>query len=132
MLIGEIIKEYRTKYKLTMDDFAKRASLSKGFISMLEKNENPLTKKPIVPSLDKLKDIAEAMNMSLNELIKLMDDNLEVHLVKTTPPPADLKRILEEKMVMFDGEVISEEDKILIKKMLTKMYYKANDLNKRK
>ena len=33
MNIGDIIKEYRVKYNITMDDFAQMSGLSKGYIS---------------------------------------------------------------------------------------------------
>ena len=41
MTLGDVIKEYREKNKMTMQDFADRAGLSKGLISMLEKSRRP-------------------------------------------------------------------------------------------
>lgn len=46
--------------------------------------------------------------------------------------PKDLKKILEEKTLMFDGELMNDDDKNLIEQMLTKMYYKSKEQNKRK
>lgn len=55
---------------------------------MIENNCNPKTGKPIVPSLDKLKIIAEAMGMTLESLLDSADDM-----------PVELPRELH----LFDG-----------------------------
>lgn len=47
---------------------------------MLEKNEHPKTKKPIVPSIEKMKCIASAMNMSLDSLLDIIDGDQEVSI----------------------------------------------------
>ncbi|MBQ3119017.1 MAG: helix-turn-helix domain-containing protein [Clostridia bacterium] len=69
MNIGDIIKEYRAKYNVTMDDFAQMSGLSKGYISMLEKNENPRTKLPIMPTTKTLQAVSQALNISVSELM---------------------------------------------------------------
>ncbi len=69
MTIGDIIKEYREKYNVTMDDFAQMSGLSKGYISMLEKNENPRTKQPIMPTTKTLQAVSQALNISVSELM---------------------------------------------------------------
>lgn len=63
MTLGEIISNYRNVNQISMDEFAKRSDLSKGYISMLEKNKNPKTNKPIVPSMDTIWKVSRAMNM---------------------------------------------------------------------
>lgn len=52
MKLGEIVKDYRTRNHLTMQEFADRCDLSKGFISMLEKGQHPQSIRKLVPSLD--------------------------------------------------------------------------------
>ena len=69
MTIGEIIKEHREKNSITMDDFARESGLSKGYISMLEKNENPRTKLPIMPTTKTLQAVAMALKISVPELM---------------------------------------------------------------
>ena len=69
MTIGEIIKEHREKNSITMDDFARESGLSKGYISMLEKNENPRTKIPIMPTTKTLQAVAMALKISVPELM---------------------------------------------------------------
>ena len=68
MTLGEIVNEYRRNNNLTMDEFAKLSKLSKGYISMLEKNKNPNNGKPIAPGLDTFRQIAKAINMDADLL----------------------------------------------------------------
>ena len=78
MTIGEIIKEYRKKYTITMDDFAQMSGLSKGYISMLEKNENPRTKLPIMPTTKTLQAVSAVLNISIGELMDKLGDKAEI------------------------------------------------------
>lgn len=65
--IGEIIKQYRNENNLSLRDFASRTSLSHSYISKLENNPNSeLT----IPSA---KEIANAMHISVEELLALLD-----------------------------------------------------------
>lgn len=86
MTIGEIIKRYRTENDLSMDNFGKLASLSKAYISVLERGSNPRNNKPVIPSIDTLRAIAQAMGMDLNKLISLLDDNQKIKLSSPEPP----------------------------------------------
>lgn len=74
MTLGEIIKTYRKKHKISQIEFAEKANLTKGYISMLENNYNPSTQKPIMPSVQVVLDVAKAMNISANTLLDLMDN----------------------------------------------------------
>ena len=69
MTLGEIVRTYRTTHHLTLPQFADRALLSKGYISMLEKGRHPRNGKPIQPSLETYDSIAHAMGMARDELI---------------------------------------------------------------
>ena len=75
MKLSELIKKYRTTNHLTMQEFADRANLSKGYISQLE-NEYSFSKggNRMIPSLLKLNQIADAMKISLDDLLRNIDD----------------------------------------------------------
>ena len=75
MKLSELIKKYRAINHLTMQEFADRANLSKGYISQLE-NEYSFSKggSRMIPSLPKLKQISDAMKISLDDLLKTIDD----------------------------------------------------------
>lgn len=77
MLLGDIIKEYRNKNKLSMREFAQRCNLSHTYIAALEKNIDSRTGKPIAPTLETVRDVAKGLNMSIDELLKILDDNQE-------------------------------------------------------
>lgn len=74
MELKTFINSYRAEHNLTMEQFAKSASLSKGYISMLEKGYNPQTGKKIIPSISALNNIAIATGTDLDHLLKIIDD----------------------------------------------------------
>ncbi len=74
------MKEYRKKHGISMDEFAARSGISKSYISMLEKNENPRTKLPITPTTKTLSAVAQAMQISVSTLIERLNDNVDAIL----------------------------------------------------
>lgn len=80
MHLGEIIKKYRTEHKMSMEEFAKKASLSKAYISMLEKNEDPRTKKEITPSIPTIQKVSSALGITFDDLFNQMDNDSKVLL----------------------------------------------------
>lgn len=80
MLLGEIIKDYRVKHNLSLQDFADKIGTSRSYIHMLEKNINPSTNKPINPSIETLKSLANAMDLDVDTLLKKLDDNQLIYL----------------------------------------------------
>lgn len=100
MKFGEIIRVFRKNNKMTMQEFADKAGLSKGYISMLEKNQHPQSQRRLVPSFETYLKVANAMNMSIDELVALLDDNETVRLNESsssTPAPELTER--EERLV---------------------------------
>ncbi len=73
MTIGEIIKEYRKENGISQRQFAAKCEVSNGYISMLEKGENPKTGEPITPSIILLKSIASGMGITLGALLARAD-----------------------------------------------------------
>ena len=80
MNLGEIIKKYRQEHNLSLQDFANKIGSSRSYIHMLEKNINPSTNKPINPSIETLKSLADAMQMDLEILLKKLDNNQLIYL----------------------------------------------------
>ena len=96
MKLGTLIKTYRTNSKLTMQEFADKAGLSKGYISMLEKNQHPQSQRQLAPSLDTYQKVATAMSISLDELISTLDGDETVRIVTTNKAMANKS---EEKLL---------------------------------
>jgi len=80
MFLGEIIKKYRKENNLSLRAFASKCGLSYTYISMLEKNIDYRTGKPIAPTLDSVKYISNAMNIPIDDLLKMLDDEQEFKL----------------------------------------------------
>jgi phage transcriptional repressor len=74
MKLGDKIKQFRLKKKLTMQQLADLSGKSKGYISILEKGINPQTQKPIEPSLEAIQSIAKSLNVDLEDLISDTED----------------------------------------------------------
>ena len=88
MILGDLIKSYRREHGFSMEQFAKQSGLSKAYISILERNVNPVNGKPVIPSLETIKAVAQAINMDFNEVITMLDGNQPVSLKEEdeTPP----------------------------------------------
>lgn len=84
MTLGDILKQYRIENSISMDEFVKKSSLSKGYISMLENNINPRNNKPIAPTLPTIRKVAIGMDMDVDTLLKRLDDSQEVSLQDDT------------------------------------------------
>lgn len=96
MKLGELIKNYRRMHNESMGEFANRAKLSKTYISMLEKNYNTSTGKPVIPSIPTLTKCATAMNMTLDSLISSLDPDQIIEL------PMSTTKILQAKVDEVD------------------------------
>lgn len=86
MFLGEIIKKYRKENNLSLRAFASKCGLSYTYISMLEKNIDYRTGKPISPTLDSVKYISNAMNIPIDDLLKMLDDEQEFKLNEDVLP----------------------------------------------
>ena len=79
MKLGEIIKEYREKYNLSMSEFSKRSGISKAYIGMLESGVNPRNGKPIKPSVEIIKKCASGMHTDFDTLFHQLDEDVVVN-----------------------------------------------------
>lgn len=74
MTLGELIKKHRDKHDLSQRQFAEICGLSNGYISMIEKGENPKTKLPVTPTLPVYQKIATGMGIKVTSLFSSIDD----------------------------------------------------------
>lgn len=91
MFLGDLIKNYRTQNKLSQRDFAKLCNLSHTYIAALEKNIDSRTGKPIAPTLDTVKYVSKAMNMSVEDILHLLEDEQEFNLKNEAPKYDDFR-----------------------------------------
>lgn len=94
MKLKEIIYNYRKEHNLSYRDFAEKTNLlSHTYISKIEKNDD------IDLTMNALKSIAKAMNISFSELLHLIDNDTQVTLNKTTKDKelSELTKTLNDK-----------------------------------
>ncbi len=75
MTLQDAIKKYRKEHDLTMQEFASRCGLSKGYISMLESGKHPQSRRAIVPSIETYLKLASGMGISLDELLSQIEQS---------------------------------------------------------
>ena len=147
MTLGDVIKAYRIEHGLSMDEFAKQSTLSKGYISMLEKNKNPKTGKAITPSILTYQCIAKAMSTTIETLMKTVDSGQLVSIA-TNPVSNKLPTLTrrDERQIAKDledmlhslkgsaamGELEDEEDMDLLKASLAQAMTLSKRIAKKK
>ena len=121
MYLGKLISNFRQEKNMSMDEFAKLANLSKPYISMLEKNKNSRNGKPIVPSVMTLKKVSKVLNISFDDLIKMLDSGQEISLSETPTEPVgyytdpEIAQIAEELRTDPDRRILFDASKNLNK-----------------
>lgn len=109
MTLGEIIKNYRETHDLSMDAFAQKSGLSKGYISMLEKNKNPKNGKPITPSLETIKIVSNTIKIDINQLLQMLDEQQELLVNDIDPFQYENILPIETKKFPLLGEIACGE-----------------------
>ena len=74
MILSELLTEYLESHKMTQTEFAQRCGISKAYVSMIINSRNPKTGKPPVLTVAKYNGVAKAMDMTMDELFKIIDD----------------------------------------------------------
>ena len=80
MKLSTIISDYRKRMQISQREFARRCNLSNSYISFVENEVNPKTGKPMKPTIEQYKKIADGMNMTLHQLCEILDEDSPVDL----------------------------------------------------
>lgn len=123
MKLSEIVSNYRAEHYLTVEEFAERCGLSKGYISMIEREVNPRNNKPISPTFDSIKKIAHGMSMTVNEFAALLDNDAAMNLLKQK---MDKYRAMDDHILQIGGY----ENREFSEKLIT-AYLQADDDTKK-
>ncbi|MFT4007366.1 MAG: helix-turn-helix transcriptional regulator [Lacrimispora sp.] len=144
MTLGDIVRQYRKENKVSMDTFAQRSGLSKGYISMLENNINPRNNKPIAPTLPTIKKIAVGMNTDMDSLFKILDGRQKISLedeksyldigqrIREVKPPAQTQITQAEQTILYKYRSIDDKGKHTVNTVLEMEYNrcKGADMSK--
>lgn len=109
MILGELIKEYRTEKGMSMDQFAQRSGLSKAYVSILERNYNPVNGKPVVPSLETIKAVSLTIGKDFNDVIALLDGNQPVQLKASNQMTTGERIKCRRKELSMSAEQLAEK-----------------------
>jgi len=109
MKLSELIIDYRKKMNISQREFSRRCDLSNTYISFLEKEKNPKTGKPMVPTLEQYKKIADCMGLTVQQLFEQLDEDAPVDL----GPSASVAPVLD--------QIIHTSEALIIAKGIDKM-----------
>ncbi|WP_261301821.1 helix-turn-helix domain-containing protein [Paenibacillus andongensis] len=103
----------------TIRELADRSGVSAAYISQLENGNRG------IPSPEVLMKLSEGLNTSYSELMDIAG------YLESSPTeqqfqsnPVNLRRFLRENELMFDGFVLTTEDKEWVERMLTVLFWK--------
>ena len=103
MRVGEIINKYLKDNDMSQRQFAKKCGLSNGYISMLIKNTNTHSEKPIVPSLTSLLAVSKALEITIDQLFEMADDiQIDMSYAKNLPTSKRGSRRTDEFIELFN------------------------------
>lgn len=86
MKLNDYVRNYREREGLSQREFALRCKMSHSYISMFEIGKNPATGKKLVPTGETLRKLAAGMRMTVDDLVKQVDD----FIVNIQPDPDPL------------------------------------------
>jgi len=127
MKLSELIIEYRTRMGISQREFSRRCDLSNSYISFLEKEKNPKTGKPLVPTLEQYKKIAHGMGISVQRLFELLDDDAPVDLRVTVLDSSDPQQENDDfRMFVRDSSQLSPEQFRMARSLLRAAFRATN------
>jgi len=122
MNIGKTIKYFRNSKKITLKELALEIKVTASFLSDLENNKR-------LPSIDTLKKLADAFCVPMYILLKDYPDIKSVTSIKLDAWENNLKNyqdnFLIQARVLFLSDELSKENKEVIFKNITELYWEA-------
>ena len=108
MTLGNIIREYRESHGMSLEAFGKLSGMSKSYVDQLEKNKHPRTGNPISPTIETIKQVADAINVPLDEVFKLLDGEVTINEFASIPAKAQRIPILGKVAAGKSTEMIED------------------------
>jgi transcriptional regulator with XRE-family HTH domain len=118
MNLGDIIRNYRTEHEISQDVFAEKSGLSKAYVSILERNYNPKSQKPPIPSLETIKAVSSVIGSDFNDVIALLDGNTKISLKEKSAPVSEDALSNDEKLLIDLFRQIPSESRPLVLSMI--------------
>lgn len=134
MKLSEIIRKYRADHDMSQREFAKRCNLSNSYISFIENECNPKTGRPMTPTIEQYKKIADGMSITVQELFESLDVDSPVKLNIHSSNDFNFQRFAgepsnklapqtpEARAVSFGMDQLSQEQREMILNMVRAMF----------
>lgn len=106
MTLGDVIFEYRSTHGLSMEKFAELSGISKGYISMLERNKTQRGEEPS-PSVEMYRSVAKTIGTDIDELIRMVDG--KIALIPDRPLPSNIMPLPKTYKVPLLGTIACGE-----------------------
>ncbi|OAS14262.1 helix-turn-helix domain-containing protein [Paenibacillus oryzisoli] len=125
MYFYDKLRDMRKMKGFTIRELADRSGVSAAYISQLENGNRG------IPSPDVLMKLSEGLNTSYSELMDIAG-YLETSQANQQfeSNPVNLRRFLRENELMFDGFILTPEDKEWVERMLTVLFWKERQTHK--
>lgn len=128
---GAFIKELREELGLSIHDLSSISGISVSYLSRVERGLRD------IPNPNYLRKLASGLNMEYEKLLQaagFLDSDDAIVKLGTPPktPVQDLKKILAQQEIMFDGVPLTDEDRRRVEDILTGLFWEAKQMNKRK
>lgn len=93
MKLSDLIKDYRKRMNISQREFSRQCDLSNTYISFLENEKNPKTGRPLIPTIEQYKKLADGMSMTVQQLFEQLDADAPVDLGSPVLSPAADQRV---------------------------------------
>lgn len=133
MKLSDLIIEYRSRMNISQREFSRQCDLSNTYISFIENEKNPKTGRPVVPTLEQYKKLADGMGISVQRLFELLDDDAPVDLsgssesTETAHPDEPLIRNPEIRLLASRLDRLPKEQRDQALDVFNAMYHKYFD-----
>ena len=122
MKLSELIIDYRSRMNISQREFSRKCSLSNTYISFLENEKNPKTGKPLIPTLEQYKKLADGMGMTVQHLFELLDDDAPVDLSVPAPDDYAPPHTVEARSLAKGIDTMPKEQREAILNMMMGLY----------
>lgn len=121
MIFYDQLKDLRKLKGYTIREVSDRSGVSLAYISQLENGNRG------VPSPEILKKLSEGLNTPYAGLMKLAGYIEDHESEPTEKTPVNLRRFIRENPLKFDGELLTDEDKERLERILTALFWKSKE-----
>lgn len=129
MYFYDKLRDLRKLKGYTIRELSDRSGVSAAYISQLENGNRG------IPSPEVLMKLSEGLNISYEELMEIagyLQTSVHSTGIGNSKSPVNLRRFLHENEVIFDGILLTEQDKEWMERVLTALFWKQKQKQKKK